>query len=65
MVPITNKIKGYPFEVPLPEKLKTKGVILSDHIKNLDWQNRKAKFIEKLSQETYTEVINKLNLLTN
>lgn len=65
VVPITNKTKDYPFEVPLPKKLKTKGAILSDHIKNLDWQSRKARFIEKLPPETYTKVISKLSLLTN
>ncbi|MBU1151987.1 type II toxin-antitoxin system PemK/MazF family toxin [Patescibacteria group bacterium] len=65
MLPITNKIKNYPFEVLLPKTLKTKGAILSDHIKSLDWVSRKAKFIEKLPSETYTEVVNKMSLLIN
>jgi len=65
MLPITNKAKGYPFEILLPKKLKTKGAILTDHVKNLDWKSRKAKFVEKLPTETYTEVISRLNLLTN
>ena len=29
MCPITSKIKGYPFEVVLPEKFKIQGAILS------------------------------------
>lgn len=61
--PITKQIKNYPFEVFLPEKLKTKGVILSDHVKNFDWQKRKAKFIEKVPSEILNEVIAKLNTL--
>jgi len=41
--PITSNIKGYPFEVILPEKLKVTGAILSDQVKSLDWRARKAK----------------------
>jgi mRNA interferase MazF len=37
--PITSKVKGYPFEVPIKTKSVT-GVVLSDHLKNLDWQAR-------------------------
>ena len=37
--PITSKVKGYPFEVPIQTK-SVKGVVLSDHFKNLDWQAR-------------------------
>jgi mRNA interferase MazF len=34
--PITSKVKGYPFEVPV-DTAGIKGVVLSDHLKNLDW----------------------------
>ncbi len=37
--PITSKVKGYPFEVPIQTK-SVKGVVLSDHLKNLDWNAR-------------------------
>ena len=42
LVPITNQVKGYPFEVPLPSRVKTTGVILADAIRNLDWRTRKC-----------------------
>jgi mRNA interferase MazF len=45
-VPITNQSKGYPFEVRLPERMKTSGVALADAIKNLDWHARGARFVE-------------------
>lgn len=61
--PITSKIKGYPFEVQLPAGLKTRGVILSDHVKNLDWQSRGAKFVELIDQNTLVSVLDKLNIL--
>ena len=37
--PITSKVKGYPFEVPVHTK-SVSGVVLSDHLKNLDWTSR-------------------------
>ena len=37
--PITSKVKGYPFEVPV-KTVSISGVVLSDHLKNLDWQAR-------------------------
>jgi mRNA interferase MazF len=48
VVPITNQVKGYPFEVPMPSGIATTGVILSDAIKSVDWRARKARFIEIL-----------------
>ena len=61
--PITTKIKGYPFEVLIPEKCKTKGVILADQVRSLDWFVRKAEFIEKCPEETLEEVIEKIKIL--
>ena len=45
------------------ENMKIKGVILADHVKNLDWQRRDAEFICQLPGSTLIEVINKLNIL--
>ena len=43
-VPTTIKVKGYPFEVAIPEGLPVRGVILSDQLKSLDWRAREADF---------------------
>jgi len=52
--PITTKIKGYPFEVRI--KVGTiNGVILADQIKNLDWNARRVKFVEKAPYEVVDE----------
>lgn len=40
-VPITNQIKGYPFEVVLAGSGAT-GAALADQVKSLDWQTRQA-----------------------
>ena len=61
-MPITSKIKGYPFEVNLKTK-KVEGVILSDQIKSLDFKLRKIKFCDKIYDKTFEIVINKLSLL--
>lgn len=45
--PITRQIKGYPFEVKLPEGLKVEGAILTDHIKSVDWKSRNMKVVGK------------------
>jgi len=41
--PVTSHAKGYPFEVPVPSSQSIKGVILSDHLKSLNWRQRKAQ----------------------
>ena len=61
--PITSQIKGYPFEVLLPEGLPIKGAVLSDQVKSLDWRARKAELICTLPDETTSEVIEKLGTL--
>ncbi len=58
--PITNQQKGYPFEVELPKRMNTSGVILADHVKSLDWRTRHARFIERLPFKNYEHVISKL-----
>ncbi len=62
-VPITSKIKGYPFEVPIPKGLEVKGVILSDQIKSLDYKVRDATFICKLPDKNLKEVKKRIALL--
>lgn len=63
MVPITNQAKGYPFEVRLPEKMKVTGVVLSDAVKNIDWQARKAKYADVAPLEVMAAVQERLQLL--
>ena len=60
LCPITNQIKGYPFEVLLPTDNKISGAILSDQIKCLDWRTRQAELADRASGETIAEVFAKL-----
>jgi mRNA interferase MazF len=57
LCPITTQVKGYAFEVPLPAGLRTTGVVLADHIKNLDWRVRQADFREKVAKSFVREVL--------
>ncbi|RXT00076.1 endoribonuclease MazF [Ammoniphilus sp. CFH 90114] len=63
LCPVTSKIKGYPFEVSIPQDLPIEGAILSDQVKSLDWQSQKASFICKVPAELLEEVISKIKLL--
>ena len=61
--PITSQIKGYPFEVLLPERFSIKGAILSDHVKSLDWRARASQYLCRVSPEVLNEVFGKLKTL--
>jgi mRNA interferase MazF len=61
--PITSHVKNYPFEVALPPGGRVAGVILADHIKNVDWQARKVAFEAKAPAEVITDVREKLRAL--
>ena len=61
--PITNQEKGYPFEVKIPDGLAVSGVVLADHVKNLDWRIRQAAFICKMPRGITAEVLQKLIVL--
>ena len=63
VVPITNQAKGYPFEVPLLEGMKVTGVVLSDAVKNVDWQARKARYLDDASREVVEAVQERLAAL--
>ena len=60
--PITSHVKGYPFEVPLPAGGKVVGVILADHVKNIDWQARQVAFEGKAPSEILTDVRERLRV---
>jgi len=66
LCPITNQIKGYPFEVNLPSGLGVTGVVLADQVKSLDWRVRRAELLSPLPEETVAQVLAKLaTLLSN
>jgi mRNA interferase MazF len=54
--PITSQVKGYPFEVLVSDGGPISGVILADHMKSLDWHERRAEFAQKAPAAVLTDV---------
>ena len=63
LCPVTSSVKGYPFEVTIPDGYPINGVILSDQIKNLDWTVRRAEFCCETGKEILNDVLAKIHSL--
>ncbi|MDZ7622814.1 MAG: endoribonuclease MazF [Candidatus Competibacteraceae bacterium] len=61
-VPITNQIKGYPFEVVLAGSGAT-GAALADQVKSLDWQTRQAERKGQVASAELAEIKAKIRAL--
>jgi predicted nucleic acid-binding protein len=59
LCPIIDRIKGYPFEVPIPARMKVSGAVLSDQVKSMDWRALDATLICRLPEATVSEVLRK------
>ena len=55
--PITKTDKNIPLHVKLPDDCKLSGVVMVDQMKSVDYESRKAKFIEKAPAEVLNEVL--------
>ncbi len=60
--PITNQVKGYPFEVQLSTSDANR-VALADQVKNLDWRSRRTQYKGKISAIELREIKTKLATL--
>lgn len=58
--PVTSSVKGYPFEVALPEAGKVQGAILADQLKSLDWRARKATRVDRTTDDVILEVTGRI-----
>jgi mRNA interferase MazF len=58
--PVTNQVKGYPFEIPVPPGCGVSGAILADHLKSLDWRARQGAKIGRIPPATLDEVLARL-----
>jgi len=63
LCPMTRQVKGYPFEVRIPEGLGVEGVVLADQVKSLDWRARQAELAGELPAATVSEILGILNTL--
>ena len=60
---ITQQVKGYPFEVLVPDDLPVRGVVLCDQVRSLDWRARRAEFLSRLPDSVVEDVLAKLRSL--
>lgn len=63
LCPVTRQVKGYPFEVAIPEGGGLAGVVLADQVKSLDWRRRNATVIGTLPRETTAAVLRRVSVL--
>ena len=61
--PVTSRVKGYPFEVSLPDEGEVTGVVLADQVKSLDWRAREASRIGEASAKVVAEVLARIRTL--
>jgi len=54
--PITNTNRDFPFHIAV-EGEQIGGFILTEQVKSIDYQARKIKFVERLSEEILDEVM--------
>ena len=43
LMPVTSRVRGWPFEVELPAGSPVSGVVLADQVRCIDWRARSAR----------------------
>ncbi len=61
--PITGTVKGYPFEVVLPDGLPIHGAVLADQIKSIDRSARNVEVAGRVSPDVVDDVVAKVTAL--
>ena len=61
--PVTSRVRGYPFEVVLPQGVDVGGVVLADQLRSLDWRARRARFAGRAPAAVLREVLARLEPL--
>jgi len=61
--PVTSRMKGFPFEVHIPDGQDVSGVVLSDQITSVDWRARGVRLMDRLSVEFVETVTRKFSKL--
>ncbi len=64
VAPITSRVRGHGFEVPLNGK-KVKGVVLCQQVKMIDFSARGIQFAEKAMVVTTSDVLAKVRAIVS
>lgn len=62
VAPITSRVRGHAFEVPLQGK-KVSGVVLCQQVKTIDFVERGLLFAERAPDEVLTDVLAKVRAI--
>ncbi|HEU5012050.1 MAG TPA: type II toxin-antitoxin system PemK/MazF family toxin [Roseiflexaceae bacterium] len=55
--PITNTNRGIPFHLPVPSSSSLTGFVMAEQVKSIDYNARKAKFVEKAPSQFVEDVV--------
>lgn len=55
--PITNTNRSIPFHLPLPSSSSLAGFVMVEQVKSVDFNTRKAKFVEKAPAQLIEDVL--------
>jgi mRNA interferase MazF len=61
--PITSRVRGYPFEVALPQGAALSGVVLADQPRSVSWQKRHARYAGRAPAALLDDVRERLHAL--
>ena len=61
--PITSRVKGYPFEVVLPDGLAIAGAVLADQVKSVDRHVRRIEVAGRVPESVVEQVNARLRAL--
>lgn len=64
VMPITSRVRRWPFEVALPDDSPVTGAILADQVRTVDWRSRFAKTAGFAHAAALEEARSKLASLT-
>ena len=62
--PITSRVRGHGFEVPLSTR-RIKGVVLCQQVKMIDYTARGIKFVEKTPESIVSEVLARVRAIVS
>ena len=63
LCPITNQVKGHPFETAISTGVGVTGVILADQVKSMDWKARNTTLISALPVDLLDAVLERVGTL--
>jgi mRNA interferase MazF len=59
--PITNTNRNIPFHLPVPSASSLTGFVMAEQVKSVDYDARKARFVEKAAAQFIEDVVAVVN----